>query len=97
MKTNGYFPKMQLEVAKGQRICQLCENFIEKGQKCYTVRVRNGMYARGLHIHKKHIRPWKVEECNYKMECMTGEHTRKCHVYNCPCHYYGLKQIGVQL
>ena len=70
-------PKMVLEKAGGNRICQFCDDPIKKRQECYTLRVRNSVgYFRGIHIHKWHMKRINEKTCKHRMECVTE--TRAC-------------------
>jgi hypothetical protein len=69
--------KMRNDVARGNRICQLCENPIRKGQKCYSMWVSGRVYATAVHIHKSHCKPTDGTKCVHRAECVTGEYECK--------------------
>jgi hypothetical protein len=66
---------MRKEVAKGDRICQLCPSPIKRGESCYTTYAKYGLnsYPRGIHIHAKHCKSLNPKNCEQRMTCVTSE------------------------
>lgn len=64
---------MELNTAKGKRICRLCEEDIKKGQKCFSISFQGVGYKRHIHIHKHHIKMQKPNKCSKRFECVLNK------------------------
>jgi len=63
---------MRKEISQGSRTCQLCDEFIKKGESCYSG-YTSGRYGRvGFHVHIKHCKIFIPKDCGDKIRCLTG-------------------------